>query len=276
MIIKDPEYKSSEELINRLYKGEVFLFSPNELLLKIADDINIELKTILNHHPRTAQFEMSNDDFFNKIGKLRKLFYTNNKYLNYVGDILKTFQWNTSHMVFDPMRLRTIQHNGHLNEAAKAIYHTHRDTWYSNPQCQITWWIPLHDVKLDETFQFYPQYFDKAVKNDSILFDHDSWTATDKKKKIGWQDKKTGKEAIYPSLTEKINRDGFGVECAKGSLLLFSGQHLHATLKQATGKTRFSIDFRTVSLQHFNTEKSPENVDNASTGSSIDHHLAIT
>jgi len=275
MIVENPEYKSSEELINKLYKGEVFVFSPNDLLLKIVEEINFELKAIFGATPRTAQFDMSDDEFFKKIGSLRKLFYTNPKYLKYVGELLKAFQWNTSQTVFDPMRLRTIQHNGHLNEAAKAIYHTHRDTWYSNPQCQITWWIPLHDVQFNETFEFYPQYFDKAVKNDSELFDHDSWTTTDKKKKIGWQDKKTGREAIYPSLTEQINRDGFGVECKKGSLLLFAGHHLHTTLKQSVGKTRFSIDFRTVFLEHFEAGIGPKNVDNRSTGSSISHHLAI-
>jgi hypothetical protein len=275
MIVQDPEFKSSQEIINRLYKGEVIIFPANDLLLKIVEEINFELKAILGASPRTAQFEISDDDFFKRIGILRKLFYTDAKYLKYVGEILQNFQWSTNQTVFDPMRLRTVQHNGHLNEAAKAIYHTHRDTWYSNPQCQITWWIPLHDVHLNETFEFYPQYFNKGVKNDSELFDHDSWTEAGQKKKIGWQDKKTGREAIYPSLTEKINREGFGVECPKGSLLLFAGQHLHATLKQSTEKTRFSIDFRTVFLEHFDKGIGPENVDNASSGSSISHHLAI-
>lgn len=275
MIIKNPRVNSAQELIDSLYQGTVFLFSPNALRLEIVAEINTELQALFGENPRLAQFEHSDDEFFKKIGRLRRLFYTDKKYLQYVGDLLRELNWETAQTVFDPMRLRTIQHNGHLNEAAKAIYHTHRDTWYSNPQCQITWWIPLHDVRLEDTFQFYPQYFAKAVANDSDLFDHDEWTSTGKKKKIGWQDKKTGKEAIYPSLGQEIDRTGFGVECEKGSLLLFSGQHLHATNKQATGKTRFSIDFRTVSLYDFESKIGPENVDNASTGSSVGHHLAI-
>ena len=275
MLIPNPDYNNYKELLARLYQGAVFLFEPNALRLGMVQALNDALQQQLGQSPRTAQFDMDDAAFFQKIGVLRKRFYTEPHFLNYVGQILQDIQWDSTQTVFDPMRLRTIQHQGHQNPAAKAIYHTHRDTWYANPQCQITWWIPLHDVRLEETFEFYPQYFNKAVDNDSKLFDHDSWMQGGKQKKIGWQNKKTGYEAIYPSLQQNIDRSGFGVACPKGSLLLFSGQHLHATHRQETGKTRFSIDFRTVELEHFKSGIGPENVDNASTGSSIQHHIAV-
>ncbi len=273
MIRPYPTNKPYASVIKDLYNGEVYLLQPNQLTLQIVSAVEESLHQKLGQNPRTAQFDHTAIDFFKKIGQLRKLFYTHSRYLNYLRALLSYYHWDPEQTVFDPMRLRTVQSGGHVNPAAKAIYHCHRDTWYANPTCQITWWIPLHDVQLNETFEFYPSYFSRAVQNNSGVFDHNSWTAQDKNKKIGWQDKDTGKEAIYPSLQQTIDRSGFGVSCPKGSLLLFSGQHLHATLKQSTGKTRFSIDFRTVSKPHFEQNIGPLNVDNASTGTSFNHHL---
>ena len=50
------------------------------------------------------------------------------------------------------------------------MFYGHRDTWYANPQVMLTWWIPLHDVAAEETFEFMPEAFATAVRNESRDF----------------------------------------------------------------------------------------------------------
>ena len=63
---------------------------------------------------------------------------------------------------FDPLRLRIIKGDGHHNPAAKAVYYPHRDTWYGHPQALIVGWLPLDDLREDETFVFFPDYLRRA------------------------------------------------------------------------------------------------------------------
>ncbi|MEZ6044224.1 MAG: phytanoyl-CoA dioxygenase family protein [Planctomycetaceae bacterium] len=183
--------------------------------------------------------------------------------------MIESHDFPVEEQAYDPTRLRVISHKGHQNPGAALIYYGHRDTWYSNPQAMITWWIPLHDVFPEETFQFFPGYFDQSVDNDSEIFDFDAWVAEGQEKRIGWQNKQTGRTAGYPQLRQEVSGETIDVVARKGEVLLFSGQHLHQTRKNETGKTRFSLDFRTVQLHDHAAKREPLNVDNRSTGSSL-------
>jgi len=54
-----------------------------------------------------------------------------------------------------------------------------------------------------------------------------------------------------------------------GSLIQFSGAHLHSTVPNATGITRFSIDFRTVDSDDAHCEGGAPNVDSDPTGTTL-------
>jgi hypothetical protein len=51
--------------------------------------------------------------------------------------------------------------------------------------------------------------------------------------------------------------------------LLFSGASLHATVPNTSGRTRFSIDFRTVHYDDVVEKRGAPNVDSHSTGTSL-------
>jgi hypothetical protein len=61
--------------------------------------------------------------------------------------------------------------------------------------------------------------------------------------------------------------------CPPGGLIVFSGAHLHSTVPNTSGRTRFSIDFRTVHLDDAMTETSAMNVDSACTGTTMGDYL---
>ena len=130
----------------------------------------------------------------------------------------------------------------------------------------LTWWIPLHDVAAEETFEFMPEAFATAVRNDSEIFDFDA-VGDGQEKRIGWQDRQTGQMERHPELLEPPPGRRIAFSACAGDILLFSAQHLHQTRRNTTGRARFSVDFRSVHLGDHEAGEGPANVDNRSAGS---------
>lgn len=261
--------KPNQAVRNSLYDGEIYLVPANAqsstfvqaVLKKVIDELGSEY--------RAVHEELSNDEFFARIGRLRKTIYTSPEFHQQVNRVIQSLGFDLDSQAYDPARMRVVAHNGHLQSAAAPIYYGHRDTWYSNHQATITWWIPLHDVVAEETFEFYPDDFARPVANNSEIFDFDAWVSKGQEKRIGWQNKETGKTAGYPSLQESPQGKAIPVVARAGDLLLFSGQHLHQTRYNESERTRFSLDFRTVDLTDVEKGLEATNVDNRSTGSSL-------
>jgi hypothetical protein len=58
-----------------------------------------------------------------------------------------------------------------------------------------------------------------------------------------------------------------------GGILLFSAAQMHSTVPNNTGRTRFSIDFRTVHLADVEAFRGAPNVDSACTGTTMADYL---
>lgn len=266
--------ETSQEMRHTVYNGTVIKIADSVIGKNLAAEVSEIIVKELGEPIREAQFRLTEEQFFQQIGKLRKKFYSEDYFHDKLRQIINHYGFSDREHAFDPMRLRVVAHEGYKNPSAAPVYYGHRDTWYGNPQNQITWWLALHNVEEQDTFVFYPDYFHKAVANDSECFDYDSWTSKSKDLKIGWQNSNSGREALYPQLREdpkSFTRVSFSAN--KGDILVFAGQHLHQTLKNNTGLTRFSIDFRTVHLEDHEKKIGIHNVDNRSTGSALKGHI---
>ena len=72
----------------------------------------------------------------------------------------------------------TLRFSPSKNEASKGLLkpaQAHRDSWASNFQHQINWWIPLHAVSHKNGIYFIPNYFSKPVNNDSDYWSFESY-----------------------------------------------------------------------------------------------------
>lgn len=276
-----------------LYRGEVFLLPPSPLRAALAGRMMTEIATELAadrrappgrapsstavagdpSDPREAQHRLDDHAFFERVGRLRRRFYTEPRWHRAARALLRELGAPRAECVFDPIRLRTIRHRGDEDPRARPIFHGHRDTWYANPQGQVTAWLALHDVTPADSFVFWPDEFARPVANDSDAFDHDAWTRGGRARKIGWQDPDTGREAVYPRLLEEPPGPTWTFSAPAGALLLFSGQHLHRTTPNRTGRTRFSADLRFVHLEDHARGVGAPNVDNRSTGSALAEHV---
>jgi hypothetical protein len=262
-----------------LYGGTVFHFSPTATSRALVDDAGARLRAALGDvdpDVRKAQAALSNDEFFRRMGELRRSLYLDQASHVAVGRLLAELGLDPARSAFDPVRMRVVAHQGHQNPASSAVYYAHRDTWYAHPQCLVVVWVPVHDVVEEETFVFYPDWFDRPAPNDSEVFDYDAWVAKGYSLKIGWQDPKAGLEARYPRLTAPLEgprAEGFSARA--GDVLLFSGAHLHETRRHALGRTRFSLDVRVVDLDDHARGLGAPNADNRSRGSSVPDYVRV-
>ena len=106
-------------------------------------------------------------------------------------------------------------------------------------------------VRVRRPFAFHPRYWDEPVKNSSHEYNHYEWNRVGRAQSATQVKTDTRKQ---PKLQEEIDLEPeVRVVCPPGGLLLFSGAHLHSTVPNTSGRTRFSIDFRTAHLDELAT-----------------------
>lgn len=133
----------------------------------------------------------------------------------------------------------------------------HRDTWASNIYQQLQWWMPLCRIDAGRTVCFYPDLFEREVPNGSGDWDFD---ALRERRKLGLP---------YPQLpelraeAESVLRasEAVPVVVDPGDVVIFSGAHLHASVVNTTGVTRYSAEIRSVSVDDVRAGLGAPNVD---------------
>ncbi|MGI9473733.1 MAG: hypothetical protein ACR2NZ_19485 [Rubripirellula sp.] len=294
-VICDYRGEQDTEFRSAIYAGTIFRLPPSDASLRLvrhAWDAALETFGADPRHvgapefgstPRAADRSSDkrstiNDDnaFFRQVGRLRHHLYGSEECRRGMAALLQQVGAIAQEHVVDPVRSRLISVNGHLNEAAASVYYAHRDTWYANPPAQVTWWLPLHDVAADHTFEFLPDCFANSVLNDSEVFDYDRWIGKGPELKIGCQDPKAGLRERYPRLLESLPKQRrVGFDARAGEVIVFSGQHLHQTRPIEFGLARLSVDFRTIHVKDYRRGLGPVNVDNRSTGDAFAGHQPL-
>ncbi len=263
--------KSNQALREAIYSGKVIRIPACARSRNLVARVwaLIEQEFGVSTPRRKLQFKLSGEEFYARIGKVRQRLAGEKAYQTLLFELLAAKGFAKGEHAVDPARLRAVTHLGHENPKAAPAYTAHRDSWYANPEAQINWWIPLHDVTESDSFKFFYDRFDKPVLNNSGDFDYDAWMSS-----VGWQNT-SGKAAVYPCVIEDGFDDekGAAFKASAGDMILFSAAHLHQTVKNASGSTRFSIDFRTVHLADLQKGKGAVNVDNRSSGCSLKDYL---
>lgn len=269
---------SNDEARAVLYGGTVLKLPATAASRALADAVLLLLRAELGgEDERALAASLPADALFTAIGRVRRALYTEVRWHGAVRDVIGALGFSPAEYAFDPLRLRTVLSGGHHIPAAAPVYVGHRDTWYAHPQNALTWWIPLDDLHAAETFEFYPGMFATPVANDSEVFDYDAWVRDGWDLKIGWQDKAAGRHARYPaSQADHASLRATGFSCQKAENLVFAAAHLHRTLPQATGRARFSLDFRIAHLGDLRAGRGAPNVDNRSRGSAVPDYTQPT
>ena len=265
---------SDEKRREELYQGQLFVFSPTDTTLAfIAFARQLIEEAFAGIDPVRAQYQMPPEEYAAILSRLKPAFIHHPQSKAFLQAILKERGCDPRLTYFDVPRMRSSTSDGYLTSGIAYAFHPHRDTWYSAPMCQINWWLPVYEVESGNVMAVHPHYFNRAVRNGSRDYNYQQWVATSRKEAARHIKKDTRKQ---PHPEEPLELDPQArVVTPPGGLLVFSAAHLHSSVPNNSGKTRFSIDFRTVHLEDARNGKGARNWDSECTGTTMGDYLQV-
>lgn len=133
----------------------------------------------------------------------------------------------------------------------------HRDTWGSNLYAQVNWWAPIFPVTRERTIALFPCYWDRPIRNTSAAFNLPHIIARRKADPGSL----TPSDAVPHALDMVEEDEARPVVIDPGTIIAFSGQHAHASIRNLTSLTRFSLDTRTLSIRDTKQGRGAPNID---------------
>ena len=257
-----------DERRNLLYQGQLFVYLPtpdSQALCEFARKLSEE--AFAPYEPKTAQFNMPPEKYASVLATLKPKFIHHPTCKELIQGILRELNCDLEKTYFDVPRLRTATSDNYLTSGLAYAFHPHRDTWYSAPQSQINWWIPVYDVVAENCLAFHPRYWSQPVKNGSRDYNYYKWNKESRASAATQIKTDTRKQ---PKAEEPMELDPQVRLIPKpGGVLLFSGASMHSTVPNTSGYTRFSIDFRTVHLDDVRLKRGAPNIDSECTGTTL-------
>ncbi|MES1240968.1 MAG: hypothetical protein ABUT39_05055 [Acidobacteriota bacterium] len=260
--------KNDDERRRALYQGHIFLYSPRPSTLALTEWAR-ELVEEAFHplDPVHAQDSLPVERFIEIVAPLKPRFIHHPKTKELLLNLLADLGSDMDKTYFDVPRMRVATSGGYLNAGVAYVLHPHRDIWYSSPLCQINWWMPVFDFESESSFSFHQRYWDRPVKNSSNEYNHYEWNRVGRAQSSSQVKADTRKQ---PRALEELELEpSFRIVCPPGGLFLFSGAHLHSTVENTSGRSRFSIDFRTAHLDDLATRGGAPNLDRECTGTTL-------
>jgi hypothetical protein len=251
-----------------VFRGDIVVTAPTartEAFCAFARELLEEAFAPLD--PELAQHHLPVEGFAAILAELKPRFIHHPRSKQFIGEIIHERGGDPDETHFDVPRLRSSTSGGYLTSGIAYAWHPHRDTWYSAPMNQVNYWMPVYPVEADNAMAFHTAYFDKAVPNSSASYNYYEWNA----KHRASASTNIGKDTRpLPAPTADVDiSDPLVIVPPVGGLIQFSAQHLHSSVPNMTGRTRFSIDFRTIHIDDIVSGRAAPNVDARCTGSSI-------
>lgn len=251
-----------------LYRGEVFVYAASPATSELVGFARELIEEAFGgRDPETAQHEMPVEEFAGLLADLKPRFIHHPRCKELLPAVLEERGCDPELTYFDVPRLRTSTSHAYLVSGISYAFHPHRDCWYSAPFSQVNWWIPVYEVVAENVMAFHPRYFDRPVRNSSRLYDYTEWNRTSRRTAARHvrSDPRAQPRPEEPVELEPQVR----VVPEPGGTLVFSGAQLHSTVPNTSGRTRFSIDFRTVHLGDVRAHRGAPNVDAECTGTTL-------
>ena len=273
-IIVDPGV-SDDQRRSSLYAGDLFVHTGSAAIREfVAFTRGLVEDAFGGLDPETAQHEMDVKDYAATLARLKPAFIHHPESKQHLCAILVEHGCDPEDTYFDVPRLRTSTSDDFLTTGIAYAFHPHRDTWYSAPMMQVNWWLPIYDVEPDNVVAFHPAYFDRAISNGSANYNYYEWNRDSRAiaaTQIGVDTR------VQPKPEEEIDLDPQIRPVAPvGGMMVFSGAQLHSSVPNTSGRTRISVDFRTVSRSDVESRRGAPNVDSHCTGTTLRDYLRVS
>jgi len=266
---------TDEQRRSALYDGELFVYSARESVRRFAAFAQTLIReAFAPHDPQTAQFELPVERFAQILGELKPRFIHHPQSKEHVRAILHDLGCDLEQTYFDVPRLRSSTSDKYLTTGIAYAWHPHRDTWYSAPLCQVNFWMPVFELESTNAMAFHPNYWNRAVANSSRDYNYYVWNKVHRGPdvaKLLTEDPRPLPRAKQVEIEPQLR-----LLCPVGGMIMFSGAQMHSSVPNTSGKTRYSIDFRTVHASDVLNRKGAPRSDEECTGTTMRDYLRAT
>jgi len=264
-----------EERRALLYRGQLLVYSPTPSSIAFVEFARSMAKEAFHpYDPETAQYRIPVERYAAILAELKPKFIHAEKSKQCIQGMLRELGFDLEKTYFDVPRMRTSTSDHYLTVGIAYAFHPHRDTWYSAPMCQINWWMPIYPIVPENAMAFHPRYWSQPVRNGSVGYNYAEWNRTSRNNASQFVKEDTRKQ---PKPEEPMELDPqVRVIAPPGGILLFSAAQMHSSVPNTSGRTRFSIDFRTVHIDDVKLRRGAPNVDSACTGTTMGDYLRGT
>jgi hypothetical protein len=259
----------------RLYAGQLFVYAPVPSALALVEFARELIREAFGaRDPELAQHEMPVEEYATLLAALKPKFIHHPHAKECLQGILRELGCDLTKTYFDVPRMRTATSENYLTSGIAYAFHPHRDTWYSAPFSQINWWLAIYDIQPSNAMAFHPRYWSQPVRNGSREYNYDEWNRTSRQEAAKHVKSDTRKQ---PKPQEPLELDPqIRLLPPIGGIIMFSGAQLHSTVPNDSGRTRFSIDFRTVHYADVAGRRGARNIDSECTGTTMRDYLRGT
>ena len=259
---------SDAERRRQLYQGDLFVFSPRKSSLELCKFAQMLVQdAFAPYDPRRAQYGLAVEKYVEILAVLKPKFIHHPTCKELIRAILTELGCDTSKTYFDVPRLRTMTHGDYLTAGLAYAFHPHRDTWFSAPPSQLNWWIPVYNIRPENTMAFHPRYWSQPVRNSSREYNYYKWNKQGRREAAKQIKTDTRKQ---PQAEEPFEPDPqIRIVCEAGGIIIFSGAYMHSTVRNTSGETRFSIDFRSVHIDDVAAKAGAPVIDSECTGTTL-------
>ena len=251
-----------------LYEGQLVVYSATRRSLELCQFASeLARDAFAPHDPEVAHRFIPVEQYVEILAALKPKFIHHPRSKELIQGLLTDLDCDLEKTYFDVPRLRTMAPDDYLTAGLAYAFHPHRDTWFSAPPCQLNWWLPVFDIRKENTMAFHPKYWGQAVRNSSREYDYYKWNKESRREASKQIKVDTRKQ---PQAEEALELDSqLRIVCEEGGLVIFSGAQMHSTVRNTSGLTRFSIDFRTVHLDDVLARRGAPLIDSACTGTTL-------
>ena len=258
-----------------LYHGSIFVYSPSAAALELCGFARELIEEAFHPlDPRKVHETLPVERCVEVLAELKPKFIHHAKSKELIRQLLSERGCDLEQTYFDVPRLRTAFSADYLSSGIAYAFHPHRDTWYSAPFSQINWWMPVYPINPDNSMAFHPRYWDEPLRNSSDTYNYYEWNRSSRQTAAQHVKADT---RVQPRAEVSLDPDPqVRVLAEVGGIMMFSAAHLHSTVPNTSGLTRYSIDFRTVHLDDVWKRTGAPNLDSKCSGTTMRDYIRAT
>ena len=224
-----------EALSAALFGGALVVFAGLPPVQRLVRYVRALLQEIFEtDDPPTAESRLAAGEYRRLAVRARNRVATDQALARHWRDVLAVVGYHPESTWLDRIRLRVVPSRTDIDHRRLKALPAHRDTWGSGIMAQINWWLPLYALQKTRTMLLWPQAFRDPVANNSAEWDFEEVKHAER----GYP--------LLPVARAYPKWPATPVLIDPGDVLAFSAAHLHAGVRDASGRTRFGIDSRTV------------------------------